>query len=180
MNRVPAGNRVLHLILDAFGIIVIALMLCIGAQVLLGKLDWNPVATFSPALPLLGGAITLNSLIDLQWHMLCVVGLLPAALVWRMDRHVRVDFLYSNLGPRARAAIELIGHLLFTLPFLVMLLPASWTFAAEAFRTRETTISGGLTDLFLVKGLLPLGLLLLLAVVLLDVPRNLRALRGGL
>jgi TRAP-type mannitol/chloroaromatic compound transport system permease small subunit len=120
---------------------------------------------------LIGDAVTVNSLLDAQWHLLCVIGLLPAGLVWWQDRHVRVDVLWQRMVRVGRMRIELIGHIALTLPFLLLSIPPAWQFALRAWRNGEASTSGGLNDLFLVKGILPLGLALLGLFVLADMVR---------
>jgi TRAP-type mannitol/chloroaromatic compound transport system permease small subunit len=174
-DRVPGAR----LMLDALGLVVIALMLCIVVQVAANAAGIPTLARFETAVPLLGRALTVNALMELQWHLLTLIGLLPAALVWAMDRHVRVDFLYAAAPARARAVVEIAGHLLFTLPFLWFATPAGWAFTQRALATAERSRDGGLIDRYLVKGLIPLALGLLLLVVALDLMRRLIILWRG-
>jgi len=160
-----------------FGCGIIVLMLAIVLQVFCALLDINPIISFDAELPLLGNAITLNSLLDFQWHLLFVTALLPAALVWLRDGHVRVDFLYARQTPRRRAWIELIGHLLLTAPFLALSIPASWTFMVQAYTRGQGSRNDGLNDLFVIKAVLPLGLGLLAIVLLWDIAKQVRWLR---
>ncbi|MEL6205315.1 MAG: TRAP transporter small permease subunit [Pseudomonadota bacterium] len=143
----------------AFGVIL--LMLAVVLQVVCSFFDVNPLVSFAEPWPVLGRAITLNSLLDLQWHLLVIVGLLPAGLVWLRGGHVRVDFLYEGRSDRWRARVDLVGNLLFAAPFLVLILPASWDFAMRARASGEGSRNGGLEDLWLIKAVLPLGLALL-------------------
>lgn len=163
-------------VLSVFAVLVIILMLAIGAQVLFSVLDINPVLVFDADLPLLGSALTLNSLLDFQWHLLVVVALLPAGLVWLRDGHVRVDFIYANQSGRRKATIELVGHVVFTAPFLAMCVPAAWSFMMSAYRSGQGSANGGLNDLFLIKATLPLGLALLALVLVFDTGVQLRRL----
>lgn len=158
---------------------LIALMLLIGLQTLSSLLDINPLARFETALPLLGKAITLNSLLDAQWHLLVITGLLPCGLLWLRDSHIRVDFLYGKRSLRTRKIIDLVGHLLFALPFFVLILPASLAFVARAWRSGEGSRNGGLNDLWLIKAALPLGLGLLAVAVLVEAGLLLRRLLRG-
>lgn len=155
------GSRWAQALLRALSWLVILLMLGIVLQVLCSALDINPLAQFETALPLIGKGLTLNSLLDLQWHLLVIVGLLPAGVVWLRDAHVRVDFLYQKRSDRTKARIDLLGNLLFALPFLLMVLPAAWDFTTRAWRSDEGSRSGGLNDLWLIKAFLPLGMALL-------------------
>ncbi|MCB2099855.1 MAG: TRAP transporter small permease subunit [Rhodobacterales bacterium] len=171
----PAGAT--SPLLTLFAGLVIVLMLAIVAQVVCSQLDINPLATFERALPVLGKAVTLNSLLDLQWHLLAIVALLPAGLVWWHDKHVRVDFIYLRLSTGGRRWVDLVGTLVFTVPFLALGLPAAWDFTRRAFVSGEGSRSGGLNDLFLIKAVLPLGLAVLAAVVVVDLIRILWSLR---
>jgi len=166
--------RVIAICLGLLDWAVIALMLAIVAQVTLSALDMNPVITFDHARTFFGPAITLNSLLDLQWHLLVIIGLLPAGLVWLGAGHVRVDFLYQSRSPRWRARVDLLGHLLFALPFFALMLPAASGFMLRAWSSDEGSRNGGLVDLWLVKALLPLGLALLALAVVIDTLRLLR------
>jgi len=100
---------------------------------------------------------------------LVITGLLPAGLVWLMDRHVRVDFIYDKFATKTKARINLIGNVLFAAPFFALVLPAAWNFMLRAWTSDERSNSGGLNDLWLVKAFIPIGLgLLALAIRLLQ------------
>jgi TRAP-type mannitol/chloroaromatic compound transport system permease small subunit len=42
------------------------------------------------------------------------------AFILKRNTHVRVDFLYQNFGPKARAWVNLLGTLLFLFPFCLI------------------------------------------------------------
>lgn len=153
---------------------VIALMGAIVLQVVCSALDVNPMAVFPVKLPLFGKTITLNALLDFQWHLLVIVGLLPAGIVWLAGTHVRVDFLYNSLSSRWKARIDLAGNLLFAAPFFFLMIPAAVNFMQRAWTSGEGSRNGGLNDLWLIKSVLPLGLLLLALAVLVETVRKMR------
>ncbi len=171
------GKRLERLSLTVLGAGLVVMMGVIVVQVACSALDVNPLMSFDHARALVADAITLNSLLDLQWHLLVITGLLPAGLVWLSDSHVRVDFLYQARHPRTRGRINLCGNLLFAAPFLALALPAAWNFTARAWRADEGSSNGGLVDLWLIKGMLPLGLTLLAVAVLVESWRLLRMVR---
>lgn len=169
-----------HLKQTCLSLLAFALILLMGTivlQVLFSATDINPVASFSQALTFVGPAVTLNSLLDFQWHLLVIVGLIPAGLVWLMDGHVRVDFLYQNRSPRSQARINLLGNLVFAGPFFALVLPASWDFMLRAWSSDEGSRNGGLNDLWLIKAILPLGLGLFALAILLETLRLVRAVK---
>ncbi|MEL6315537.1 MAG: TRAP transporter small permease subunit [Pseudomonadota bacterium] len=156
---------------------LIILMCAIGLQVVFSAFDINPIVAFDREYPVLGKAITLNSLLDLQWHLLVIIGLLPVGLVWALGRHVRVDFIYNKMSTRGQARVNLLGNLVFAAPFFVLMLPAAWTFMMRAWASDEGSASGGLNDLWLIKAVLPLGLGLLALAIVVETIRLVRQIR---
>lgn len=168
-----------HHVLQGFASLLILLMLAIVTQVVCSALDINPLYCFSEPVFLFGAAISLNSLLDLQWHLLGIIAFLLAGLVWLRDEHVRVDFFYAASGIRTKALIDLLGHLLFTATFLFLSIPASWSFLQRAWSSDQGSINDGLGDLWFIKSVLPLGLTLLALVLVVDSIRLIRTLRRG-
>ena len=151
-------ERVSRLCLNVLGASLLILMLTIVLQVFCSALDINPITSFGDAKPLLGKAITLNSMLDFQWHILVLAGILPAGLIWLIDKHVRVDFFYQGFTPNRKKAVDVVGNCLFAAPFFVLVFPASIKFLERAWNSDEGSQNDGLNDLWLIKSVLPLGL----------------------
>jgi TRAP-type mannitol/chloroaromatic compound transport system permease small subunit len=101
--------------------------------------------------------------LELEWHLFALLFLLGAAYTLKHDQHVRVDVFYAKLGPKAQAWINLLGTLLFLFPFCLVIIWASWNYAATSFQIGEGSPDpGGLPARFLVKACIPLGFCLLL------------------
>ena len=158
--------------------LVLPLVAIILVSVVASALRVNMLARWEAPVPLFGTAITLNSLIDLQWYLFAIGVMLAAAPAWSREQHVRVDFIYETLQARSRAAINLGGHLVFALPFLVMLLPATYGVAMNSYLRGEGSAQGGLINTFVVKAFMPLGFSLLLAFVAVDIVRQILILLG--
>ena len=163
-----------HMLQTLLSVLVIVLMLAIVLQVVSSALDVNPLAVFDGDHLLVGRAITLNSLLDFQWHLLVIIGLLPAGIVWLRDRHVRVDFLSANFSERTRVMIGLAGNIVFAGPFRAMIIPATVGFAQRAYRSGEDGTSGGLADLWLIKGVLFVGFCILAVALVIDTVKLVR------
>ena len=171
LERLSAG------MMNTLAVLVILLMLAVVLQVFCSFFDINPLVSFAERLAFLGKGVTLNSLLDFQWHLFALICLVPSGAVLLQDRHVRVDFLYAQLNPATRRGIDAGGHIIFALPFFVMALPAAWDFAMRAWRSGEGSRNGGLDDLWLIKLVLPLGLGLLALAILWEAARMARSLR---
>lgn len=157
-----------RVVMKICGAAVILMMVAIVVQVVASRLGVTTVLDMPGDWPLFGRAITLNSLTDLQWYLLSAIALLPAGIVWLRGVHVRVDFAYSQFGPRGKAVVDLTGLVVFALPFLVMVLPEAWSATVTSFSRGEASPNGGLGDRFLPRGTMPIGLGLLLAALLFE------------
>jgi len=82
--------------------------------------------------------------------------LLAAAWTLQAGGHVRVDIFYADARPRTKALIDLIGGLVFLLPFTLALLWLSTPYAARSWAVLERSQeASGLPLVFLLKTLIP-------------------------
>jgi len=110
---------------------------------------------------LLGDGITVNTLIDAQWHIFALLVLFGGAYAFRDNTHVSVDFLSAMLRPRTRLIIRVLGDLLFVLPFCAIIVWFGVKFAMTAFGSGEGSNYGGLMDRWIIKACVPAGFALL-------------------
>ncbi len=91
-------------------------------------------------------------------------GLFMLAAAWTLQAggHVRVDIFYGQASPRTRALVDLIGALLFLLPFAAALAALSLPYVERSWtileRSREQS---GLPFVYLLKTLIPVFALLM-------------------
>lgn len=107
-----------------------------------------------------------NSLVavqELEWHLFALIFLLGAGYSLKHDKHVRVDVFYSRFSPRAQAWVNLVGSVLFLIPFCVLVVWSSQNFVGNAFRFGETSPDpGGLPARWVLKAAIPVGFVFLL------------------
>jgi TRAP-type mannitol/chloroaromatic compound transport system permease small subunit len=88
--------------------------------------------------------------------------MLAAAWTLQVGGHVRVDLFYAQARPRTRALIDLLGAVLFLLPFAAALAVLSLPYVERSWaileRSRE---SSGLPFVYLLKTLIPVFALLM-------------------
>jgi TRAP-type mannitol/chloroaromatic compound transport system permease small subunit len=101
-------------------------------------------------------------------YLHAMVFMLAAAWAWQTDDHVRVDIFYRERSPRQKAVVNLVGTLIFLVPFCVFLLFISWDYVAVSWSGQEgSREAGGLALVYLQKSLiLALPVLLLLQAVI--------------
>ncbi|WP_428263723.1 TRAP transporter small permease subunit [Haliangium sp.] len=104
---------------------------------------------------------------ELQWHLYSVGFLLGLSYVFECDEHVRVDVLHDRFSLRTQAWIELYGILLLLMPFLLLVGIKAIPFVWDAIETGERSQApGGLPARWIIKAVLPLGILMLAAAAL--------------
>jgi len=89
--------------------------------------------------------------------------LLGAAYTLKKDGHVRVDIFYRGFNAKGKALVDLLGALLLLLPVCGFLLWASWDYVTTAWSIYEASQeAGGLPYVYLLKTLIPVGVVLLI------------------
>ncbi len=86
-----------------------------------------------------GQNLSSNAWLESQWYLFDLVFLLGAAYTLKHDQHVRVDVLYTNWSPRRKALANLVGTLLFLIPFCLMGIIFSWEAIAASWAVLETS-----------------------------------------
>ena len=68
------------------------------------------------------------------------------------DQHVRVDIFYRPWSVRGKAIADLIGVVLFLMPFVIIVAVYGWPFVARSWRLYEGSANiGGMPGLFILK-----------------------------
>ncbi|WP_456432549.1 TRAP transporter small permease subunit [Nitratifractor sp.] len=95
---------------------------------------------------------------ELEWHTFAVVMLYGTGYALRHNAHVRVDFLYDRLSPRAQAWINILGTIFFLLPVAVLVIYGSWDFVMDSYTSHEISDDpGGLPYRWVIKAQIPLA-----------------------
>ncbi|QDU83376.1 Tripartite ATP-independent periplasmic transporter, DctQ component [Planctomycetes bacterium Pla163] len=111
----------------------------------------------------LGTSWSSAALVEGQWYLFAFVFLLGAPVTLLRGAHVRVDALFGRFGVRGRHWIDLVGGLLFVLPFCVFGFVESWDYVARSWSISEGSPDPGGLPRYPVKTLIlvALGLLFL-------------------
>ena len=100
---------------------------------------------------------------ELEWHIFSLLFLLAAAYTLKYNKHVRVDVLYVRLTERKRAIVNILGGVLFLIPFTLVVVFSSWSFVSNSFFILESSPDpGGLPYRYLLKAAIPLAFILFL------------------
>lgn len=155
----------------AFGRLVALLT---GLMVLLGA--FNAIARYFERDA--GIRLSSNAFLEAQWYLFSLVFLLGAAHTLARNGHVRVDVVYGRLSPRVRAWIDLVGTLVFLLPFCVFALIASWPSIAHSWQVLEVSPDPGGLPRYPIKSAILVCFALLVLQGLSEVVKRIAWLRG--
>jgi TRAP-type mannitol/chloroaromatic compound transport system permease small subunit len=104
-----------------------------------------------------------NLWIELQWYLFAAIFLLGSAGALARDVHVRVDAFYARLPARARAGVDLAGHVLLLVPFCAVAIWTSFPAVRASWAVLEVSPDPGGLPRYPVKTLIPIAFALLLA-----------------
>jgi TRAP-type mannitol/chloroaromatic compound transport system permease small subunit len=86
-----------------------------------------------------GRRLTSNGLIESQWYLFSILFFLGFAYILKHNLNVRVDILYTNWSPRRRALVDLVGTLLFLIPFCLLGIYVTINPVLFSWQLRETS-----------------------------------------
>ena len=98
-----------------------------------------------------------NAWLEAQWYVFGALFLLGAGYTLKHNGHVRIDIFYQHLSPRGQVWLDLLGGLLFLLPFAGLLTWLSWPLFMDAWRMQEISPDDGGLIRWPAKLLLPIG-----------------------
>ncbi|WP_127090266.1 TRAP transporter small permease subunit [Aquabacter cavernae] len=119
-----------------------------------------------------------NAWLEIQWYMFGGMVFLGAAYTLKLNEHVRVDLIYSNVSDRARLWIDTIGYTVFFLPIMALLCYLSFAFFWSSFVSKELSMNAGGLILWPAKAMLPLGFAILFLQGVSELIKRVAALSG--
>ena len=100
---------------------------------------------------------------ELEWHLFAIIFLLGAGFAFKHDRHVRVDLFYVNFTDKDKAWTNLIGGIVFFIPWCILIIWVSYFYALGSFvDMEESPDPDGLPFRFIIKFAVTVGIGLLL------------------
>ncbi len=117
---------------------------------------------------------------EMEWHLFSVSFMLGIAYALRTDGHVRVDVFYDRWGDKAKAWVNLVGALIFVVPFALLIAYYGYGYAMEAYNLGEGSADpGGLPHRWIIKSLIPISAIFIATSGLGMVTQAIRVLKLG-
>ena len=100
---------------------------------------------------------------ELEWHLFSLIFLLAAGYTLKHDKHVRVDLFYAKFSKKDKALVNLVGAVVFLVPWCLLIIWASYHYAMGSFKIMEGSPNpNGLPYRFIIKFAITAGFGLLL------------------
>ncbi len=130
-------------------------------------LDWGV------DIPLFGDNLTVNDVIDLEWHFFAIMVMIGGTYAYMDDKHVRSDLIYAGLSQSKKKCIDTLGDVFLMMPFAAVMCWLSIGFVMRSYNSSEGSDYGGMLDRFLIKSTMPIGFAIMFTVILARVVRRL-------
>lgn len=105
--------------------------------------------------------VSSNAWLEAQWYLYGAAFLLAAAYTLKQNEHIRIDVVYGIWSRRTQHWIDLLGHLLFLMPFVVLMIFYFVPYFLLSFRTGEVSTNAGGLIIWPAKLMLLIGFILL-------------------
>ena len=122
--------------------------------------------------------VSSNAWLEIQWYLYGAIFLLAAAYTLQRNEHIRIDVVASMLSRRTRSWIDLFGHIVFLLPFVILMVELSLPWVELSYARNEVSDNAGGLIRWPAKALVPAGFALLYLQALSEVVKRVAVLRG--
>lgn len=119
-----------------------------------------------------------NAFLELQWVLFSIVFLLCSPWTLISNEHIRIDIINHSLPLKVRGWIDMIGHVFFLVPFLIVLLVTSTPFFLTSYRQNEQSFSAGGLPQWPAKSLIMIGCVLLLVQAVSEIIKRAAMMKG--
>ncbi len=123
-------------------------------------------------------SVSSNSWLELQWYLFGAAFMFAAAYTLKQNEHVRVDIFYASRTRRTQHWIDLFGHVVFLLPFVILMTWMLFPYTIRAWQTGEVSTNSGGLIIWPARAILAVGFLLLTLQALSEIVKKIAVMRG--
>ena len=121
-----------------------------------------------------------NAWLEAQWYLFGAAFMLAAAYTLRQNEHIRVDIVYGLFSRRVQHWIDLLGHCLFLMPFVLLMVYFLVPYVLMSYRSGEGSSSAGGLIVWPAKAILLGGFLLLMVQGVSEIIKKIAIMRGDM
>ncbi|MEQ1952895.1 TRAP transporter small permease subunit [Mesorhizobium sp. CN2-181] len=124
--------------------------------------------------------VSSNAWLELQWYLFGAAFLLAAAYTLKQNEHIRIDIVYGMWSRRVQHWIDLLGHVFFLMPFVLLMLYYFVPYFLTSWRSGEVSSSAGGLTIWPAKLMLLIGFFLLALQGVSEIIKKIAIMRGDL
>jgi TRAP-type mannitol/chloroaromatic compound transport system permease small subunit len=122
--------------------------------------------------------VSSNAYLEMQWVLFGAVFLLCSPWTVISQEHIRIDIV-NNLFPRwLKQWVDLVGHVLFLMPFAIIMVIDGWPFFTRSFNLNEQSLNAGGLPQWPAKFLVVAGFFLLAVQGVSEIIKRVAIMRG--
>lgn len=122
--------------------------------------------------------VSSNAWLELQWYLFGAAFMLAAAYTLKQNEHIRIDIIYGQFSRARQHWIDLLGHLLFLMPFCLLMTWYFFIYVGTAVRSGEQSANAGGLLIWPGKLMLLLGFILLVLQGISEIIKKIAVMRG--
>jgi TRAP-type mannitol/chloroaromatic compound transport system permease small subunit len=119
-----------------------------------------------------------NAWLESQWYLFGGAFMLAAAYTLKQNEHIRIDVVYARWSRRVQHWIDLLGHILFLMPFVILMIVYLVPYVRMSFHSGEVSSSAGGLILWPAKAILLAGFILLALQGVSEIIKKIAIMRG--
>jgi TRAP-type mannitol/chloroaromatic compound transport system permease small subunit len=119
-----------------------------------------------------------NSLLEAQWYLFGAAFLMASAYTLKQNEHIRIDIVYGMFRSRTRQWIDLLGHIFFLMPFVLMMTWMLVPYVYQAWKIGQISTNSGGLIIWPARAFLLAGFLLLVFQGISEIIKKIAIMRG--
>ncbi|ASY63318.1 TRAP dicarboxylate transporter DctQ subunit [Sinorhizobium sojae CCBAU 05684] len=102
-----------------------------------------------------------NAWLEAQWYLFGAAFMFAAAYTLSQNEHIRIDIVYGQFSRRVQHWIDLFGHIVFLMPFVLLMIYFLVPYVRMSYLSGELSSSAGGLIIWPAKAVLLIGFILL-------------------
>jgi TRAP-type mannitol/chloroaromatic compound transport system permease small subunit len=119
-----------------------------------------------------------NSLLEAQWYLFGAAFLMASAYTLKQNEHIRIDIVYGMWRSRTRHWIDLLGHIFFLMPFVLMMTWLLVPYVYQAWKIGQISTNAGGLIIWPARAFLLAGFVLLIFQGISEIIKKIAIMRG--
>jgi TRAP-type mannitol/chloroaromatic compound transport system permease small subunit len=124
--------------------------------------------------------VSSNAWLEAQWYLFGAAFLLAAAYTLKQNEHIRIDVIYGMWSRRVQHWIDLLGHLFFLMPFVLLMIYYFIPYFLLSYRSGEVSTNAGGLIIWPAKSFLLIGFILLGLQGISEIIKKIAVMRGDM